>query len=476
MVGYSFNQRLSLRADIGFGLLGAKQLTWEPYTAADFSTNVIPITVDVLYRILRKPAFSPYLIAGIGIMPWSNSLSTDIDSINNRFSGDLKSDIVFGGGLGLQYAFSKRLSVFMEGRYHYFGNKAATNGTLDTNNALVRGTIGIAMNLFSRPDEKPALATIKGVVTDKALKGLDATVTVGTLTAKTVPVTGEFIIINVPVMPAAYTITATAAGYQSKTSTVLLNKQNIKSPAIKNIVLDPVPVKPGTLAGSVINYKTGSPLAARLVLNGPKTQSINVDARGLFDLTLDPGSYDILAKADGYNDKAVKFTIREGEAIKLTVGLVKKKEIFAFENINFDVGKATIKAGSEPVLNQLYKVLLDNPEIRVEIAGHTDKLGSPRKNLLLSQGRAASVVKWLMDKGIKADRMVSQGYGDTKPVASNKTKAGRAQNRRIEIAVLENLAPVTPATTVAPAAPAKSDPGMMTLPGMPVKPDTTKKK
>jgi outer membrane protein OmpA-like peptidoglycan-associated protein/opacity protein-like surface antigen len=485
MVGYSFSPVMSLRADIGIGLLGTKTQPWE-LNAADFSTNVIPVSVDVLYRIMKKPAFSPYLIAGAGVMPWSNSLSTDVDSLKTRFSGNLKTNVVFGGGLGLQYAFSKRLSAFMEGRYFYFGNKAATNGAIDTNNAIVRGSVGIAMNLFSRPDEKPALAVIKGRITDKAMKGLDATVTVGTFTARTAPATGDFQITNVPIAADAYPIKAEAAGFQTKTSTVQLTKQNAKTPAVKNLTLDPITAKPGAIAGSVTDYKTGAPLASRLVLNGPKTQTINVEAKGVFDLTLDPGSYEILAKADGYNDKTVKFTVKDGEAQKLAIGLIKKREVFAFENINFDVGKATIKIESEPVLNQLLKVLQDNPEIKVEIAGHTDKMGSPKKNLILSQARAAAVVKWLMDKNVKNDRMVSQGYGDTKPVSDNKTKTGRAKNRRIEIAVLESVAPPAKLEEAkAPAAPVTPAPASLTAPSVPppaapvvtpVKPDTGKKK
>ncbi|GEM_PF-5185993 len=465
MVGYSFGPSLSVRADIGLGLLGTKAAAFEPIDASQFSTTVIPVSVDVLYRIMKKPAFSPYLIGSVGIMPWSQGL--DADTLQDAFSGDLKTNMVFGGGIGLQYAFNQRMSAFLEGRYHYFGQKAATNGALDTNNAIVRGSVGVAMNLFSRGQEKPALAVVKGRITDKSMKGLDASVTVGSFTARTSPATGDFQIANVPVVAAPYQMLVEAAGFLAKTSTVQVTRQNVKTPAVKNLTLDPVPVKPGTVAGSVLDYKTGAPLAARLVLNGPKTQTIAVDAKGLFALSLDPGKYDILAKADGYHDKTAAFTIKDGEAQKLSIGLIKKKEVFAFENITFDVGKATIRLESEPVLSQLLKVLQDNPEINVEIAGHTDKVGSPKNNLVLSQARAAAVVKWLMDKGVRNDRMVSRGYGDSKPVADNKTKAGRAKNRRIEIAVLESVAPpppTRPEDLKAPVMPA------------PAKPDTAKKK
>ncbi|MCU0607783.1 MAG: OmpA family protein [Candidatus Edwardsbacteria bacterium] len=455
MFGYSFSPVLSLRADLGLGLLGTKEAVFEPIAASNFSTTVIPVSVDVLYRLLRKPAFSPYLIAGVGIMPWSQGV--DADTLKDAFSGDLKTNVVFGGGLGLQYAFSKRMSAFLEGRYHYFGNKAATNGALDTNNAIVRGSLGIAMNLFCREDGKPALASVKGKVTDKAGKGIDASVLVGPYAARTNPATGEFTIANAAVQKEPYTVKAEASGFLPKTATLVVGKQHVKTPATVALALDPVPVKPGTVAGLVADYKSGAPLAAaRLVLNGPKTQTLVADAKGAYTLTLDPGSYELLVKADGYNDKTVKFSVKDGEAQKQTVALVKRKEVFAFENINFAVGKAAFLPGAETVLAQLLKVLQENPEISVEIAGHTDKMGSPKKNLVLSQARAAAVVKWLMDKGVGPDRMVSKGYGDTKPVASNKTKEGRAKNRRIEIAVREVAA--APASLIAPAVPAAPKP------------------
>jgi OOP family OmpA-OmpF porin len=101
--------------------------------------------------------------------------------------------------------------------------------------------------------------------------------------------------------------------------------------------------------------------------------------------------------------------------------------------INFDTGKSTIKEESQPIIEQMVDLMKTNPDLKVEIQGHTDNVGDAKSNQKLSEDRAASVKKALVDKGIDAARMTSAGYGDTKPVADNKTDEGKAQNRRVEL-------------------------------------------
>jgi len=102
------------------------------------------------------------------------------------------------------------------------------------------------------------------------------------------------------------------------------------------------------------------------------------------------------------------------------------------EGITFDVNKATIKPESEETLMKALKTLQTYPEIEVEIGGHTDSDGSAKSNLKLSQARADAVKAWLVEKGIDPKRITTKGYGEEKPVADNKTKEGKAKNRRIE--------------------------------------------
>ena len=102
------------------------------------------------------------------------------------------------------------------------------------------------------------------------------------------------------------------------------------------------------------------------------------------------------------------------------------------EGITFDVNKATIKPESEETLMKALKTLQTYPEIEVEIGGHTDSDGSAKSNLKLSQARADAVKAWLVEKGIDPKRITTKGYGEDKPIADNKTKEGKAKNRRIE--------------------------------------------
>ncbi len=104
----------------------------------------------------------------------------------------------------------------------------------------------------------------------------------------------------------------------------------------------------------------------------------------------------------------------------------------AAKGINFESGKDVIKAESFDDLDNLVKILNEYPEANVAIEGHTDNVGDPAKNLELSQKRADAVKAYLISKGISESRLTSTGFGDTKPIADNKTKAGKALNRRVD--------------------------------------------
>lgn len=100
--------------------------------------------------------------------------------------------------------------------------------------------------------------------------------------------------------------------------------------------------------------------------------------------------------------------------------------------INFDVDKATLRPESMGTLNQIKAVMASDPTLTFEIDGHTDNSGSAPHNLTLSQQRADAVKAQLVSMGISADRLTTKGYGDTKPMASNDTQDGKANNRRVE--------------------------------------------
>ncbi len=106
------------------------------------------------------------------------------------------------------------------------------------------------------------------------------------------------------------------------------------------------------------------------------------------------------------------------------------------KGVNFETGKAILTEDSKGILDEVAASLLANPDVRVEIGGHTDNTGSAAVNKRLSAARAKAVLDYFSGKGVPANRMVAKGYGPTKPVASNKTVEGRAENRRVELKVI----------------------------------------
>jgi outer membrane protein OmpA-like peptidoglycan-associated protein len=114
------------------------------------------------------------------------------------------------------------------------------------------------------------------------------------------------------------------------------------------------------------------------------------------------------------------------------------KGVITVHNINFDTGKSVILPEDEAVLNEIGKILIQWPQLKVEVGGYTDSRGTAKSNQTLSEARANAVRDWLTSHypQITADNLSSVGYGETKPLASNKTKAGMAKNRRVEFKVL----------------------------------------
>jgi outer membrane protein OmpA-like peptidoglycan-associated protein len=101
--------------------------------------------------------------------------------------------------------------------------------------------------------------------------------------------------------------------------------------------------------------------------------------------------------------------------------------------VNFKFGSAVLTGDSYAILDRVFESLVEWPEIRIEIRGHTDAIGSRMANRRLSRKRAESVANYLMSKGIAAERLVAEGSGEDEPIADNATAEGRAMNRRVEL-------------------------------------------
>ncbi|MBC7889442.1 MAG: OmpA family protein [Ferruginibacter sp.] len=140
---------------------------------------------------------------------------------------------------------------------------------------------------------------------------------------------------------------------------------------------------------------------------------------------------------DGVNDEEDKCPAEAGPATNYGCPVIEtvvvEKVNKAAQNIFFATGSAKLLAKSNASLNNVVSILNENPGYKVDIDGHTDITGSPEKNQVLSEARANSVKTYLVSKGIAESRLIATGYGIDKPIADNKTAAGRSKNRRVEM-------------------------------------------
>lgn len=118
-----------------------------------------------------------------------------------------------------------------------------------------------------------------------------------------------------------------------------------------------------------------------------------------------------------------------------TIIILEKGKKVVLKGVNFEFNKATLTNESETILTMAYNALVANPDVQIEISGHTDNVGSQQYNQALSLKRAQAVKNWLVKKGIASNRMKTVGRGQNEPMSSNETDEGRAENRRIEFYV-----------------------------------------
>ncbi len=116
---------------------------------------------------------------------------------------------------------------------------------------------------------------------------------------------------------------------------------------------------------------------------------------------------------------------------------IKEGQIVSLNNILFDFSKSLLRAASYKELDKLARMLKVNPGMEIELSAHTDKIGGYSDNLKLSNDRANAAKQYLLSKGVDAARIISKGYGETNPVASNGSEDGRQQNRRVEFRILK---------------------------------------
>lgn len=201
------------------------------------------------------------------------------------------------------------------------------------------------------------------------------------------------------------------------------------------------------IRGKVTDKATGKPLEADVKLydlttNKLATAAYSDPVTGEFTVCLPTGvDHALNATADGYLffSRNYSFAEMKGNApYQLNVQLSKAErgQTFALRNIFFETASYALLPASTAELNNLTELMKATPALRIEVGGHTDNVGNDAANQILSEQRANAVRDFLIKQGIDGGRVVAKGYGETKPVATNDTDEGRAQNRRTEVTVL----------------------------------------
>ena len=159
---------------------------------------------------------------------------------------------------------------------------------------------------------------------------------------------------------------------------------------------------------------------------------------GFVEEQIDNGQYGITITRPGYIDYNDTLFRVISDTLYVDLQPIKKNTVVILRNLLFDTDKTTIRNISTSSLEELYQLMLKNPNMRIRITGHTDNVGSERYNKKLSEGRAKSVYDEMVKRGIDPSRMEWNGRGSKEPIESNKTEEGRAENRRVEFTILEN--------------------------------------
>ena len=190
--------------------------------------------------------------------------------------------------------------------------------------------------------------------------------------------------------------------------------------------------------------KKGLPSGIELIDNatGKPTMQLQTDETGFYFTTLPTNKdYTFVVNRKGYvyYNKTYAFSNKQADStykqdIFLEPLAIKKSIVF--KNVLFEINSFQLKDTNNVELNELAQLLLENPNLRIEIIGHTDNTGDEEKNIILSTKRAKSIVSYLIEKRIAINRLTYKGLGSSTPIADNQTEAGKAANRRTEFVII----------------------------------------
>lgn len=231
----------------------------------------------------------------------------------------------------------------------------------------------------------------------------------------------------------------------------------VQSPPVQAPSTDPTPpvqmppTAPATVAlkGVIRDAKTKKPVVATVtyrLLSGAEVSeagaadSVRSDkATGNYAISADPLSvYAVSVSAKGYFGQNDTITITRTEKVKdFNLIPIETGTKITLKNIYFNVSKYDLKSESFPELDRLAQLMRENPTMAIRLEGHTDIVGDFDANVELSRNRVNEVKRYLVSKGISADRVEAVGYGPSKPINTNRSLKERPENRRVEMVVIK---------------------------------------
>ncbi len=300
--------------------------------------------------------------------------------------------------------------------------------------------------LFSLPGKTPPPSSLPSksdfyarVVDSKTNQVVDAEVELSMTTGKKEKIfkqrtDADGVVMSPDLRHTRYQITAEADGYVNYRKYI----RHIKSDTIL-VPMTPIPVLYVQVYDQETRRNLGAEITVSAVMPG-NTQTLkgNTDPlTGMYGNSIRSGRYQVSAVADGYFYKQEVVNHTGTDTLYLALQPVPKEKPMVLQDLLFEFGTANIIPESEKSLDELAELLTNNPELHIEITGHTDNVGSASYNLNLSRERALAVYNRLVEKGIDPARLSYDGKGDTQPITMNDTEEGRQQNRRVEFRILD---------------------------------------